>query len=162
MKHKGPAPNRRMKRGERAAVSPKGERQSAARPLWAELRRVGFYSLSLCPGSKSLTFFKSGQSTKSGSYNPPIIPPGGPRIPPGRPKKAYSGSPFFDQNFDRFLVSILARFGCLLGSIWGSFWELLAAKLGQVGPQDAFRRLIFFKNVDFAPVLRFPTRKLCF
>ena len=61
-----------------------------------------------------------------------------------------------DQNFNHFLISIFARFGivlgCHLGVIFGPFG-------GQVGPSsvlNAFRKLIFVKNVKTHETLRLP------
>ena len=78
------------------------------------------------------------------------------------PKRRDPGSPFFDQNFDLFLASIFGRFGAVLGPSWGVIFGPLGAQVGPSSLQDAFRKPIFVKNVDFAPVLRFPIRKLFF
>ena len=103
-----------------------------------------------------------GKSTKAGLYTPLLFPPGGPRIPPGRPQEVHDGLPFFDQNSHRFLAPIFGRFGAVLGPSWGVIFGPLGAQVGPSSLQDAFRKPIFVKNVDFAPVLRFPIRKWFF
>ena len=101
-----------------------------------------------------------GKSTKAGLYTPLLFPPGGPRIPPGRPQEVHDGLPFFDQNSHRFLAPIFGRFGAVLGPSWGVIFGLLGLKVRSRWPQEASRKPIFVKNADFAPILRFPIRKL--
>ena len=89
------------------------------------------------------------------SFNPPIIPPGGLRIPPVRPQKVRPGRLESDQNFDHFLDSILGRFGSSWGPKLGSFSALLAPK---IVPRRVLRPL-FFEKVDFSKNERHPRRE---
>ena len=103
-----------------------------------------------------------GKSTKAGLYTPLLFPPGGPRIPPGPPQEVHDGLPFFDQNLHRFLAPIFGRFGAVLGPSWGVIFGLLGLQVRSRWRQEASSKLIFVKNTDFAPILRFPIRKLLF
>ena len=78
-----------------------------------------------------------GKSTKAGLYTPLLFPPGGPRIPPGRPQEVRNGLPFFDQNSHRFLAPIFGRFGAVLGPSWGVILGLLGLQVRSRWPQEA-------------------------
>ena len=69
------------------------------------------------------------------------------------------GSGFF---FDRFLNSMLMDFGAVLGPSWEVILGLLGLQVRPRCLQEGVQKLILVKNADFAPVLRFPIRKLVF
>ena len=89
--------------------------------------------------------------------DPPIIPPGGQRIPPDRPKwrinfVLLSIKISFSENAWHAFVfgKILGRFGVVLGPSWGHFWHLWRAKMGQFGPKrvlEAYRH----QKREFSP-----------
>ena len=91
-----------------------------------------------------------------GIFIPPCSPSRSPAHSAGLPQKLRSDGPCCDQNFDQFLTSIFFRFwavlGCHLGVIFGTFGV-------QVAPSsvlNAFRKLIFVKNVKTHETLRLP------
>ncbi len=94
-------------------------------------------------------------------FHPPCFPPKSPTQSAGPAKMNLKIRLVVDQNFGHFLTSIFGRFwvvlGCHLGVIFGTFG-------GQVGPssvQNASRKLIHIKNVNFHQILRplIPERK---
>ena len=61
-----------------------------------------------------------------------------------------------DQNFAHFLDSILDRFWVVLGRQVGVIFGTFGAQDAPSSVQNASWKLINIKNVNFAPVLRFP------
>ena len=91
MNPKGLATTRRMKKGGRAAVIPLGEVNQPAAPLvGAEQgvldRQPKAEVTAKSPHLKAITCIRYLPNSKSDFLAPPIIPPGGQRIPPGRPR----------------------------------------------------------------------------
>ena len=82
----------RRQKGGRAAVMPLGASQSAARPGGAEPSVLDRTPRSV--NLKALICLRHLQISKSEFLAPPIIPPGGQHIPPGRLKKTIQ-PPFF-------------------------------------------------------------------
>ena len=68
----------------------RGTLESAARPGGAEQgvldRKPKAEAKAKSPNLKAIIYLRYLQSSKSEFLAPPIIPPGGQRIPPGRPK----------------------------------------------------------------------------
>ena len=84
MNPKGLATTRRMKKRRAGGGDPPWGSQSAARPGGAEPSVLDRTPKSV--HRKALTCLRHLQISKSESLAPPIIPPGGQRIPPGRPQ----------------------------------------------------------------------------
>ena len=81
-----------IKKGRAGGGVPPWGRQSAARPVGAEQRVLDRTPKS--PNIRAIICLRHLQISKSEFLAPPIIPPGGQRIPPGRPKKTIR-PPFF-------------------------------------------------------------------
>ena len=107
------------------------------------------------PNLKAIICLRHLQSSKSESLAPPIIPPGGQRIPPGRPKSTTRPA-FFSINI---LIIFWTRFLIDFGPFWGaklkSFSALFAPK---IVPRRVLRPL-FFEKVDFSKNERHPRRE---
>ena len=97
-----------------------------------------------------------------GVFCSPLYPP----IPPAHSakttKKTRDRRLESDQIFDHFLGSILGRFWAVLGRHLGVIFGTFGGQVGPSSLQNASWKLIFFKNVNFAPVLRFPIKHLFF
>ena len=85
---------------------------------------------------------------------PPIIPPGGLRIPPVGSQKARSGRLESDANFDHFLDSIFCRFGLVLGRQVGVIFGTFGAQVRPSCVQNSSWKLMNVKNVNFHETLR--------
>ena len=98
---------------------------------------------------KALICLRHLQISKSEFLDPPIIPPGGQRIPPGRPKNAVA--PILKS----IKILIIFQHRCLidLGSFWGailgSFWGFLEVKRGQVRSKTRLEGLSTPKTLIF-------------
>ena len=73
-----------------------------------------------------------GKSTKAGLYTPLLFPPGGPRIPPGRPQEGGARQPFFRSKFASF-------FGINFWPIWGRLGSLLGGHFRPLGPPSSLK-----------------------
>ena len=89
-------------------------------------------------------------------FSPPYNPPRRPAHSAGPAKRARKIRPVFDQNFDRFLTSIFARFGVVLGRQVGVILGPLGGQDRPRSVQNASWKPIFIKNVNVALVLRNP------
>ena len=96
------------------------------------------------------------QSSKSESLAPPIIPPGGLRMPPGRPQKRMATVFCSIKILIIFWTRFLVDFGSSWGAKLGSFSALLAPKFGQVASKTRLGSLSTSKNVNFHQTLRLP------
>ena len=126
-------------------------------PKGPELGRVGLKLQSRrtrrrCQDLSHSSLQNMAKSSLAEFFDPPIIPPGPPRIPPGRPHEARNGAQwlfFFDENFDHFLVSVLARFWPVLGSLLGVIFGTLGAQVESSSVQNASWKPISIPNVMF-------------
>ena len=72
------------------------------------------------------------KSSSAEFSNPPIIPPGGLRIPPVWTQEAHKIRLECDQNFDHFSEPIFDRFWVVLGRHLGVIFGTLGAQVGLV------------------------------
>ena len=114
-----------MPKGRAGGGDPRRGSQSAARPGGAAARArpqlQNCKSTSRISNLKAIICTRYLQITKCESFYPPIIPPGAPRIPPGRLKNDVPHRLMSIKNLHRFLHRILLAFGLLLGSLLAPF-----------------------------------------
>ena len=89
-------------------------------------------------------------------FSPPYNPPRRPAHSAGPPKMDHTIRFVFDQNFDRFLISIFDRFWVVLGHQVGVMFLPFGDQVGPSSVQNASCKLIFIRNVNVHEILCFP------